>query len=76
MEGIAGGGAEFVQIKKAQKAVEKLTSKLGKNVDSSFIKALVSLSNSEFANVSAVNNVMNLMREMKDNLIAGIVKDD
>ena len=39
-------------------------SRLGNNVESSFIKALVSLSNTEFANVSAVNNVIKIIKKI------------
>ena len=49
------------KLNKPKNQSKKLTAKLGKNADAVFIKALVELSNSDFANSAAVNNVMALM---------------
>jgi hypothetical protein len=71
------GEASFVQVKKAHKALEKVTQKLSKHrsVEKHFVEALIALASSEFADSSAVQRVVDKLNEVKNNMTAAMAAD-
>lgn len=68
------GDASLAQIKKAKSSLAKVQKKLKSSVESTFIKALVALSTSEFANGDAIRQVGDLMNHVRQNLIESLAK--
>lgn len=58
----------FVQIRSAQRKLKKVTEKLSNHGDAAWIKALVSIATTEYANTDAIGRVIQLLNDVKANI--------
>jgi uncharacterized protein Yka (UPF0111/DUF47 family) len=67
-------GTSLLQVKKAQKSMEKVQSKITKNIDGSMVKALLALTAGEFASSESIQRVAELLNDVANNLIASVAQ--
>jgi chromosome segregation ATPase len=69
LEGLSGDDeVSLVQIKSAQKKLKKVAEKLPKSGENAWIKALVAIASTEYANSGAVQRVIQLLNDVKANI--------
>jgi len=68
LSGFGGSSVTLIQTKKIQGSIKKVTKSLKRGINQTMIKALATLATSEFADSSAILNVIHALQEVKESI--------
>lgn len=73
---LSSGNVSFAQVSRVKSSLQKITNKLPGRFESRLAKSLLSVASSEFADTEAISNVMTLLSDVRENLVASLNQEN